>query len=170
MSGAAVARPVGGSAHCDYGFCVTNSLPIAGDVPAWVALATALASVGATALVAGVSAWASRQAAVETARATMKAASEPTIAESMKRAAEWQMSKRALYADFLAAGRKIREGPTGESEVSVFLGLRDRVLLIARDDVRSAVTRLPKNLSGVNDEEWDQLIHTLNEHARDPGS
>ncbi len=100
----------------------------------------------------------------------MKAASEPTIAESIKRASEWQMLKRDLYAGYLASGRALRNGTQGESEVSEYLGSRDKVLLFGSDEVASAVMNLPKDLSGVDDATWDHLIQTLKEHSRDPAN
>ena len=78
------------------------------------------------------------------------------------------MLKRDLYSEFLAAGRKLKDGAEGEDERSEYLRLRDKVLLFASNDVKGAVAELPENLSSVDDRAWNQLIEKLNEHSRDP--
>jgi hypothetical protein len=95
--------------------------------------------------------------ASRTAKATMRSAQEPTIAANMERYVDWQMLKRKLYTEFLAAARHLKEGADDDNSRKRYMDLRDQVLLYANSDAPQAIVQLPDSPVELDEKEWDHL-------------
>lgn len=163
---------------------------IADGVPSGVAIVTTVTAGGASVLVgwltarsslraaseqaqasvraASEQAQASVRAATEQSRATIQAASEATKAEARTRFAEFQMTKRKLYWDFLAAARAAHTQPSYDHEFA-YLKLREQVLLYANKAAGDEVAKLSRDPSELrlDDADWSALIEALRLDALD---